>query len=246
MNSFDERTRRAIDDLYSVFAIYREPKTLEGSPHKDVAGMFRSLKAAPLRDLAPDQIGPYAGSAMLTVGGVAEYKHYLPRIVEHAALGAPYMGTDPPIIAGRVKLASWTGWPEGEQFALRAAFHTIWSWAVEQPPSQGPDASSWLCGMAILGEPIQPVLTDWAARSSQSALLQAACLSRIVETEFFENEVDLGYWSDVKPDVRQIIIEWVTSADRMDAFEAGLAVVGQGDRWEVEQALRFARERRRH
>lgn len=246
MPPFDENLNIALDALYSAFGTYPEPASLEGSPYKNVAGMFRSLRAAPLRELTGDQIGPYAGSALLTVGGLAEYKHYLPRIVEQAVLIAPHVGTDPPIIAERLKRASWRTWPQCEQVALRSVFHAAWSWAVEQPLETGVDASGWLCGIAALEEPVLPVLTDWGARSSTDALLHAASLGMTVENLLSKKEADLAYWSYVKPELRLLIAEWVTGQDRIKAFRAGLEAVGDDNRWYIEQALSIAQNSAPH
>lgn len=240
MAPFDANLSNALDRVYSAFSIYPEPTDLEGSPYKDVAGMFRLLKAAPLRELTGDQIGPYAGSAILTVGDVAEYKYYLPRIVEQAVLMAPHMGTTPPIIAERLKRAAWRNWPEGEQNALKTVFYAAWSWTVEQHLGSGADASGWLCAIATLEEPILPVLSEWSARPSVNALLQAAWLATMVKYLLSEED-DLPYfWSFVKPADRSLVANWVTSQERTAAFREGIGSVDQDDRWYIEEALDVA------
>ena len=243
---YDDRLREALDGLYAAFSAYPAPTDLDGSPYKDAEGMLRALRAAPLRELSHDQIGPYAGSALLTVGGVAEYKHYLPRIIEHSVLDAPHMGTDPPIIAERLKRASWRTWRTREQEALRSVFLAAWSWAVEQPPSQTRDSSEWLCGIAALEEPVIPLLADWAARPSPNALLQAASLAMWVEAILTRTEEDLAYWSYVKPEVRGVIAGWFTNEDRIKSFQVGLEDAAEDNRWPLEEALRVARGHPRH
>jgi hypothetical protein len=237
MPSFDARLNDAIEALYAAFAVYPAPRDLEGSKFKDVAGMFRALKAAPLRKLTGDQIGPYAGSALLTVGGVDDYKHYLPRIIEQAVLQAPYMGTDPAIIAERLKRAGWRSWPEREKTALRSVFEAAWSWSVEQHPESGAEASDWLCGIAALREPLLPVLNDWSARPSMHALLQAAWLGMMAKDLPSCSEDELGYWSYVTPEDRRLVVEWVTSAERIASFRARIDAVDAHDRWYVEKAI---------
>jgi hypothetical protein len=177
MVPFDANLREALERVYAAFAPYPAPARLEGAPHKDPAGMLRSLEAAPLRTLSDDQIAPYAGSALLTVGGVADYKHYLPRIIELGVRGSGQVGADAPIIAERLKRAAWRTWPEAEQVSVKSTFRAAWSWSVDQHPGFGASAEDWLCGIAALGEPIDPLLQEWSARASTEALLQSAWLA---------------------------------------------------------------------
>jgi hypothetical protein len=240
---FGPRLSEAIERLYLTFSAYPEPAGLEGSPYKDVAGMVRSLKAAPLRQLTGDQIGPYAGSAILTVGDVADYKHYLPRILEQAVLKAPHIGVDPPIIADRLKYAGWRDWREEEQAAITHVFVSAWSWAVDQHPGAGANASDWLCGICALEEPVLPILEDWSTRPSVESVLQAAWLRTMFPAG--PNE-ELAYWSYVRPADRRRVLDWLLSPERIDAFKACWAKVDDFDRWDIEQALGVHQQDRRH
>src|SRR5262249_5226325 len=83
---------RALNDAYELFSIYPRPRHLEASPVENADEMLRALTAAPLRQLTGEQIGPYSGSAILTVGDVNDYKHFLPRILEQAVRAPEWMG----------------------------------------------------------------------------------------------------------------------------------------------------------
>src|SRR5690348_4317961 len=108
----------AIEGAYAKFAAYGRPSKLETSPLRDPKAILATLTGAPLRELTGKQIGPYAGWALTTVGSVQDYKHFLPRILEQAVLAPEWMGTQPQVIAARLKRALWRGWPVSEQAAV--------------------------------------------------------------------------------------------------------------------------------
>lgn len=245
MVPFDSNLREALEGLYAAFADYPAPARLKGSPHKDPAGMLTLLRTAPLRMLSGDQIGPYAGSALLTVGGVADYKHYLPRIIELGVQGSVHMGTDAPIIAERLKRAGWRTWFEAEQVSIRSAFRAAWSWSVDQHPGFGATAEEWLCGIAALGEPIEPLLREWSARTSTEALLQSAWLGMSAARLTSSSDHDLAYWNYVSPAARKVVSDWVTGHERLSAFLQGLETAPEDDRWCIDQALEAAGFRER-
>lgn len=240
---FDSNLRDAVNRLYSVFSVYPAPTELAGSPYKDVAGMFRNLQSAPLEELSDDAIGPYAASAILTVGGVAEYKHYLPRIIEQGVLLSAHLGPEPEIIAGRLSYADWKLWPKEEQAAIRAAFHAAWSWAVDQDFASWVRASDWLCAIALLGEPIGPVLEEWSSRPSRRAVIQAAWLGVEVEHLTSDPAHSMGWWTKVAKSDQLLVVDWATNSDRAASFEAAVDLVGEDDRRHVERALKIARRR---
>ncbi len=246
MVPFDANLREALEALYDAFAAYPAPTQLEGSPYEDPARMLRSLQAAPLRVLSDNQIGPFAGSALLTVGGVADYKHYLPRIIELGVRGSGHMGTDAPIIAERLKRAAWRTWPEAEQSSVRSAFRAAWSWSVDQHPGFEATAEHWLCGIAALEEPIGPLLQEWSARTSTEALLQSAWLGMSAAHLKSSSDDDLAFWTYVSPSTRSVVSDWVTGGERLDAFLRGMEVVPEDDLWCIDQALEAAGFRQRH
>jgi hypothetical protein len=145
MKPNDELARR-LDDAYIVFSRYPQPSKLDASPLRDAKAILRTLTAAPLRELAGAQIGPYSGWAMTTVGTALDYKHFLPRILEEAVLTNEWMGTDPEVLAERLKMAEWHTWPEDEQAAVLRVFEAACQ--LEETLSAG--GVSWQKGLAVL------------------------------------------------------------------------------------------------
>jgi hypothetical protein len=225
----------ALDAAYEAFAVYPRPQRIEASPIRDPAKILATLSSAPLRRLTGEQIGLYAGWALTTVGSVTDYKHFLPRILEQATLAPEWLGTEPPVIASKLKMAKWSTWPRSEQSAVIAVFQTAWRESIEQHPDDGADAPEWLCGLAALGEDIQPLLHVWLAHASGNSLLQIAKLTTELPALVSLDPRKQIFWAAVAPEVRAQIVSWLVSPQVGAALEAAEGVVDD-DIWCIEQA----------
>ncbi|QUD86347.1 hypothetical protein [Phenylobacterium montanum] len=228
----------ALDNAYAAFASYPPPIELEAAPTRDPKAILASLSAAPLRHLAGEQIGPYAGWAMTTVGTVLDYKHFLPRILEQAVMNNVWMGTEPTIIAQRLEMASWRAWPQEEQEAVESVFQASWSWARQLNPEDGGDAASWFCGLAVLGLDVQAAISDWLTPPPPEPGLQLALLVQDASGLLSRLDEELGYWSYVSEATREIVINWLLSEPVRASIEASLEMVEDFDRLSVQSALK--------
>lgn len=193
----DTQLQRLIDDCYAAFASYPRPQVLHASPLRDPVTLIKTLSSAPLRALTGEQIGPYAGYAMTTVGDVNDYKHFLPRILELAVHEPQWMGTEPPIIAQRLKRGKWLDWPAHEQAAIRALFAGAWLRVLQENPDEE-EADNWICGIACLDLDLAAMLEQWLAASSINAALQLAHFVLSEATFIFKNDAtQRAYWSYV-------------------------------------------------
>ena len=52
---------------------------MQGDPEV-IALLNEQLTSAPLKELTGEEIGPYSGYAITTVGDADDYRHFLPRI----------------------------------------------------------------------------------------------------------------------------------------------------------------------
>lgn len=225
--------QRAIDQCYDAFASNPRPLALHASPLGDPVALLRTLTAKPLRELSGDEIGPYAGWALTTVGDEADYRHFLPRILEQAVRESAWTGTDPPIIAERLKIGQWLTWPSPEQHAVRALFLEAWQQALGEHPDEV-SAEDWLCGIAVLELDVQAALGVWRERPTiNSALQLAACVKSLA----FEQQVDnRGYWGYAKERDLILIKDWLKdeAARRLPACRDR---VSTSDSWLIDSAL---------
>ncbi|HTQ14457.1 MAG TPA: hypothetical protein VMH86_11335 [Rhizomicrobium sp.] len=171
--------RLALEAAYKAFSSVPFPRYLETSPLRDGGKILRTLAAAPLRHLTSEQVGPYAGWAITTVGSEMDYRHFLPRILELAVESPTHLGLMAPVIAGRITLGNWIHWPARQHDTVLEVFRTAFERAVETHPDEGLSAPEWLCGLAKLGCSIDAHLTFWRNSTSPNAALQLALFARM-------------------------------------------------------------------
>lgn len=230
--------RRAIDACYEAFSVYPVPSALEASPLRDPVQILQSLTSAPLRELSDENIGPYAFSAMTTVGGVEDYKHFLPRILELALLSTGQPGLEAEIIALRLNYGEWRYWPIQEQRAITAVFEESFD-AVKQRHIDEVEAGGWLCGMAILGLPVSNMLDDWVASPHPNSGLQiASFVSHATAFIHATGKEDRAYWSYVDQMTIQLLRRWIGSTPVAERLMVAFDTVAIADQWIVDQAFR--------
>jgi len=228
--------QRAIDRCYDAFAAYPEPLELDASPLRDPIQILRDLSSAPLRQLSGESIESYAGFAMTTVGGVEDYKHFLPRILELAVEGS-FLGTEPPIIGERLKRGEWLKWPLQEQEAVRDLFVEAWKQGLYQHPDDEV-AEDWLCGIANLDLNVSAALEVWDETPSVNATLQLAefCLTR-AGFVFEPNAEERAYWSYPSEANIRLVRNWLLSDGVSRRLSAARSRVRSSDIWRIEQAF---------
>lgn len=230
-----KRLQQAIDAAYRVYAPYPRPTELKASPLRDADGILRTLTAAPLRDLAVEQIGPYAFWAMTTVGSAWDYKHFLPRILEQAVLCSADAGIEPPVIVSKLNMAEWRRWPAAEQDAVKDVFAAAWA----QARAMHPDdiyADNWLCGIAALGMDVSEALAGWLSPPSRDAVLQLAWFIGAGARPGEDDEA--GYWTDIDPAARQTVTDWLQGDAVLRALLELDLPADDKDRWLVDGALK--------
>lgn len=226
--------RDVIDNCYEAFASYPPPRRLDASPARDPAAILKALTSAPLRELAAEQLGPYAGWAMTTVGGTDDYRHFLPRILELAIGDGSHLGLDPPAIAGKLNYAGWPAWSANEQAAVRMVFAGAWRHGLQQHPDDY-DPSGWLTGIALIGGDLDAALEAWLSSPSPNAVLQLAEFFRGEAEGLIADKANRNYWDKVGDAAIDRMRRWLLSevvADRL------LSAIGRPeDQWRIDHAL---------
>src|SRR5262245_49491056 len=138
----------AIERLYAAFQHYPLPATNYPCPCCHSVGAERPLYSRPLRHLSPEDLERYAIDALLTWGGLNEFRHFLPRIFEIAATAERFAFADPEIVFSKLHHGEWRTWPQAEQEAIQAFLLAVWRAALAQPPPEDlslpPDVETWL------------------------------------------------------------------------------------------------------
>ncbi len=154
--------QNALDTVYTAFRHCRRPDALDAAPGRDPKRILADLTARPLSELTADDLGGYMGWAMTTVGGVGDYKHFLPRILELTVQGPArvHVGGDAESLARKIAYGEFFTWWAGERDAIVTAFDAAWRQALRTSVGEE-EAEGWLRGLIALGEPVQDRLAGW-------------------------------------------------------------------------------------
>jgi hypothetical protein len=150
--------QESIEALYAAFADVPKPGHIDGCPCCIENKQICTLLSTPLRRLSGEQLNSYAFSAFLTVGDVADYLYFLPRILE---ISVTDDGWWPEIeVTGRaVANAEPLTWSPQRLVALQAVLETKISSLLREQDS-GSAIDSWLCGIVHMGLDVRPYLAQ--------------------------------------------------------------------------------------
>jgi len=183
-------------------------------------------------------IGPYAGYALTTVGDVVDYKHFLPRILEHAVDGPAWMGTEPAIIAKRLERGEWLGWQRSEQEIIREVFTEAWRQSIDEHPDDA-EAMDWLYGIAIGDMNLAMAIQVWDKAPSANSVLQLSSFIVTSADSLCEPEPEKrGYWTYVSEANIAFLRSWIFREATGRRLEASRLRVAANDIWQVDSALR--------
>lgn len=238
MAAAETALRDAIEACYRAFAEFPVPRTLAASPLRDAKAILHTLTAAPLRQLEEEQIGPYAGWAMTTVGNARDYCHFAPRIFE-LSIDQPYwLGTEPVVMASKLVMADWRDWPADRRRAVLDFFHAAFAFSRVRHTDETEDASLWLAALVMLGEPLAPLFEAWRAEPSANAALQIAnILSREGKQLYRHGEMRAPFWDEVDIDARCTFARLLLSGDTRALLESAMLHFTDEDRWVLDTAL---------
>ena len=136
--------RSATDRLYEAFAGYPLRDRIPFCPCCGTQAEEAGLHEAPLRELSPRLLAPYArGAAWGTWGTLADFKHFLPRLLELVAWEdlAGHGWTDAGELFKRLRSFDgardppWECWPDSERQAVGNYLDALWRFvAVHHDP----------------------------------------------------------------------------------------------------------------
>jgi hypothetical protein len=227
-----DHLRAALEQCYEAFASVPRPQKLEASPLRDADEILATLTAAPLRQLTGEEIGPYSGWAITTVGSERDYRHFLPRILELAVTDPVWLGAEPPIIASKLISAGWKSWPREQHQAVLQFFHAAFEAAIEMHPEEALSADIWLCGLVHLGEPPAPLMERWCSSVAQNAALQMANFIKSEAKDLVRpGAVGGPFWEGADENAKIEIGEWLKSLRVKGFLNNAAGQVSEEDRF---------------
>jgi hypothetical protein len=216
---------QAIEDAYPVFACYPGPTVIRAVPGIDARRILRNLTSAPLRELADHRIRYYAAHAGRLVDSDADYRFFLPRVLEIAAASRDF-GIDAPLIAEKLMKGRWRSWPETEQRALERVFFA----AFEENLLFAEARHYWIVGIALAEMDMKRALGIWLAAPLPNAMIQCASTFS-TEATSLDDEKFLAnvFWAHVRPEIRAEFVSWLASAPVRQRLREALALVDAKD-----------------
>jgi len=161
-SNFDE----AVERLYEVFSAVPKPRRIDGCPCCIDRKEVDTLLGKGLRELTPDDLSAYAFSAFKTVGEVADYLYFLPRILEISATESSWWPS-PEITGQAIRDAGVETWTAVRREAMNGFLEAVVDAAIRSGDYRALDA--WLCAAARMGLDVRPFL-DQVARSPEAVL----------------------------------------------------------------------------
>jgi hypothetical protein len=220
-----ESLAAAINSLYAAFSRVPRPTSIDYcaccfTPEDERA----VLTDIPVRQLPTDALRPYAANVMFTVGGVADLRYFLPRLLE-IACGEGFSWPDLESVAGRLRLAEWHGWQDEERDAVRDLLAALWADALAGDPDQE-DVDTILCAIGNAEDDLEPYLTEWASALTRPAARPAAAaqLRSLLDSGYRSDRnrrrLTNAFWQDRDSQAEQVIT-WLSSDDlRLAVFAA--------------------------
>ncbi len=210
----------AIDRLYVAFAGEVRPSDIEHCPccisDEQVDELLRSSN---LRTMPADAVADYATYALTTVGSLADFRYFLPRVLQVAVTdGVDWLDLE--LVCGRLRLAGWTDWSGDEQPAVRHLLNVLWEQTLHEYPSRLA-LDTVLCAIGKAEADLTDHLTAWNAALRQGDAAPAQHLSDLVS---WNARVVNGRWRlrNAYWDNRDgQVVAWLAAESTHDAIVAG-------------------------
>lgn len=216
-------TATAITRLYDVLALVPRPAAIDYCGCCFTPDEERALLAdVPLRRLSVEALRPYAANVIFTVGGPADFRHFLPRILEIACTeGFGWPDLEP--LLSRLRYAGWHQWQPEEHAAVRAFLTAVWEEALT---GDGEDPDIALCAIGNAEDDLTPYLSARAShiaapetRTAASAELRDL-LTHGCRTDRGVRRLANAFWQD-RSEQEQQVLAWLTGAELVRAVFDG-------------------------
>lgn len=179
-----------IRNLYRVFSKYEKPSDFRACKHCMSDEEKAVLLNGWLRELEPDELAGYAGKVFLTVGGLDDFKYFLPRILQ-LSVNEEFFMPCPEVVFGSLRMAEWEQWPEDERAAILELINCKFDLLLQNPESKGSDLDEWICAFGQCVPDITPYLNRLFEKANEDKLLSFIEWNPSV---FTMNKLDNAFW----------------------------------------------------
>jgi hypothetical protein len=196
--------QKAIAGLYEAFSCEPKPSAIGWcncdacAPKENVSVLI----SKPLRSLAPDELSHYASSAFLTAGSEADFKYFLPRILEILVIEDGWWPS-PEVVGRAITNAGWNHFSASQKISLLSFFNEVLINLIEN--KNGWAIDEWICGIARGVPDLQPYLN--LIEKNPSALI--AFYEENSET-LNKERLKNSFWDKESPN-EKILLGWFQS-----------------------------------
>lgn len=206
----------AIEHLYQTFSAVEHPHGIDGCPCCTDPDEIGRLLRTPLRSIKPDDMGSYAASLFNTVGEVADFRYFLPRIFELMATD-PFWWPDPEIVLEDLKRAGWRGWDQAEIDAILQMVDAAFRALLESEEETGGRIDSMICGIARGEIDLEPFLSLLEEPRFRSKLVE---YYEVNSERLIRGKLSNPFWKEA-PQGKERVVEWFRSPKVHAAIMAG-------------------------
>jgi hypothetical protein len=211
----------AIRAQYEAFPSVR-PQTLGGCPHCTSPDQLQQLLARPREDLGAPQLSTYGHKAMTTIGGVAEFRYFWPRLAELSISGELFTAVE--TVFGKPVYGKHGTWPRREQDALLDLAAAVGEWLGSEELEPGA-ADTWVCCVGELCEGVASPLQYLQPLLDPNPAAWANLLSWVEDnapTIARKARLSNGFWSNAPASAAEVL-GWYHSAPRFAEARGALA-----------------------
>jgi hypothetical protein len=206
----------AIRDLYLMFARYNSL-----NPERCLCCVSdeekNRLLSKPLEELTVDDVQRYSWKALTTWGTVADFKRFLPRLLEVMVIDE-CSAIEPAVLLGKLRLASWQKWPESERLSVDRYLEAVWEDCLTAEAG-----SVWvdelLCGLGHAVDDLQPFLSSWINCRVKTGYAHLLIFvdwnaATILKRKHLQN----SFWSEAGQQM-SCVVTWLLDPQTMSALE---------------------------
>jgi hypothetical protein len=210
--------RAAIHGLYQAFGSYHVSDHVDGCPCCTSPEDNRRVQSRPLRQLGPADLERFAFKAITTLGTVDDFKHFLPRLLELAALEGEVGDTPLEVVLGKLRYGKWNSWPRAERVAIDNYLTALWAHVLAAFPCK-PEVDDSLCAIGRVLDDLSPFLQSWRADESAPA---ARHLADFIDVNFNQlsgtGTLQNAFWQELGEQM-QSAVDWLMQPQTADAME---------------------------
>lgn len=192
-----------LESLYVAFGDVPKPTTIAGCPCCIENKSVCVLLATPLRDLSMEDLWSYARSAFLTVGDLADYLYFLPRIIEISVTEKGWW-PEAPIIGRAVAETMPLKWPVQRREALIEVLHAMIQ-EVDLDWTGGDSIDDWICAIAKMGLEVEPFLHRLESMPNHLLAYYEANSGSLMK-----QRLNNAFWDAGEPGY-DTVLEWITN-----------------------------------